>query len=67
MLTYTTYRKNCCTLQETIWKKNHKNWLKNKKVIQSQKMIKILSLKIQQGAGIFKKPQNNCLKNKKVI
>ena len=38
---------------------NHGNWLKNKKVIQSQKMpkkLKIFSLKIHKGAGIFKNP-----------
>ena len=38
-------------------KKNHGNWLKNKKVIHSIKMpkkFKIFSLKIHKGAGIFK-------------
>ena len=42
-------------------KENHDNWLKNNKVIQSQKLpkkLKIFSLKIHKGAGIFKKPQN---------
>ena len=41
-------------------KKNHDNWIKNKKVIQSQKMSKKLknfSLKIHKGAEIFKTPQ----------
>ena len=40
-------------------KKNHNNWLKNKKVIQSQKMtknLKIFTLKIHKGAKIFKNP-----------
>ena len=46
-------------------KKNYDNWLKNKKVIQSQKTLKkcpkkpkMFSLKIHKGAGIFKNPQN---------
>ena len=44
-----------------IYKKNHDNWLKNKKVIQSKKMSKklnIFSLKIHKDAGIRKKTQN---------
>ena len=38
-------------------KKNHHNWLKNKKVIQSQQMpkkLKIFSLKIHKAAGTSK-------------
>ena len=44
-------------------KKNYDNWMKNKKVIQSQQMskiclkIKIFSSKINKGAAIFKKTQ----------
>ena len=46
-------------------KKNHDNWLKNKKVIECQKMskkcpkkLKIFSLKIHKGIGIYKNSQN---------
>ena len=44
-------------VKNKIKKKNHDNWLKNKKVIESQKMskkLKIFCLKIHKGAGISK-------------
>ena len=43
-------------LRNKLKKNNHDNWLKNKKVIQSQKMskkLKISGFKIHKGAGIF--------------
>ena len=46
-------------VRNTIKKKNHDYWLKNKKVIESQKMskkLKTFSLKLHKGAGIFKRP-----------
>ena len=44
MLPYFPYPENCYTLQGTKQKKNHDNWLKNKKFIQSQKMPKKLQI-----------------------
>ena len=39
-------------------KKESWQLIKKQKVIQRQKLLKILTLKIQKCAGIFKKPQN---------
>ena len=61
MLPYFPYPKSCYTLQGKKIKKNHDNWLKNKKVIQCQKMpkkLKFFYLKIDKGAGISNKPKN---------
>ena len=54
-------------------KKKNDNWLKNKKVIQSQKIFKkpkIVSFKIHKGAEIFKNRKtflNKGTKHKKII